>query len=128
MTPQAETVELYGLLGCTNGRSCERHTCCGESVILGDILRIKRTVVTINGSLDDAIKFVSIVDGCEKCTVGFVSKALFSNMSALTDKFVEVVEFYGTSPNSFKRRKSNSNKGMALCRLVDSVEGVQSYD
>lgn len=121
-------VELYGLYGSSNGRYCERHAVCGECVVVGDILRLKRTVVKINDKLEHAIKFVNIVDGCEKCTVGFVSKSLIDEYLCQINEFFEVVEIYREASNSFKRRKSCINKGMALCRKIDVPGEINTYE
>ena len=43
-------------------------------------------------------------------------------------RFVEVIELYAQSQNSFKRRKGHLNKGMAMCSFIDDVEDILSYE
>ena len=74
-------VEIVELRGDSNGRSCMRHEVCGASVKVNDILRIKKTVVSINEELQEAVKFVTINDMAEACTVGFCGKALRKRLS-----------------------------------------------
>ena len=120
-------LEVVGLHGQTNGRSCERHECCGRAVVVGDVLRIKRGVANINGSIQEAIKFVSIRDFTEACTVGFSAKATHKRLeeNGYINRFVEVTELYEFSSNSFHRRKSHMNKGMAKCKVLNVAYPVQ---
>ena len=55
-------IEIVGLVGEGNGRSCEIHKCCGESVQVGDVLRLRQVVLEVNGQLEKCLKAVSIVD------------------------------------------------------------------
>ena len=123
-------IEIVGLCSDTNGRSCEIHQICGESVILGDVLHLKRTVVTYKGQLKDAIKAVSIVDNAEKCIVGFVPHSLVDTVikQNLYEQFIEVIELYDQSSNSFKRCKSHKNKGMALCNFIPAYNNISSMN
>ena len=116
-----ERIEICGLLGTNNGRSCVIHDRCGDQVLAGHILRLKRCVVEMNGLMEMAYKVVSITNMCENCTVGFIPRSLIqvAESSGLHDKFVSVVEMYADSDNRTKRRKSHTNKGMAKCVLLD---------
>jgi hypothetical protein len=125
-----EQYEIVGLKASDNGRSCERHHVCGDSVQEGDILRMKECVVNYNDKLKESIKFVTVVNGRECCTVGFLPQYLVVRAvrEGCKDRFVEVLKLYSHSPNIIERRKDHVNKGMALCMLIDNVEGVQALE
>jgi hypothetical protein len=122
--------EIVGLYKESNGRSCERHRVCGEVVKIGDILRMKQCVTEYNGKTKEAIKFVSIVNGYECCTVGFLPQYLVSRATAegCNNRFVEVLKLYNKSTNTFERRKSHNSKDMALCRHIADIEGILSVE
>jgi hypothetical protein len=101
MVGQAVDFEIVGLYGSTNGRSCCYHRSCGKDVGAGDILRLVRTVVDINGRTESAIKLVKIVDGVDGCTVGFVPRvqSKLPKVVDCLDKFAVVRELYSASAN-----------------------------
>ena len=108
-------IEIVGLNSCTNGRSCSLHPICGESVMVGDVLRLVECVVTVNSETKTAVKCVKVIDGIDTCTVAFVPQVIakLEHVQAHLNKFVQVVELYGEAENSFKRSKS-----MASCALL----------
>jgi hypothetical protein len=116
-------LEIVGLHSATNGRSCCQHATCGYHVACGDILRLVKTVVTVNGITEEAIKLVKVADGTESCTVAFVPR-LFASLPKTLDrvgKFCQVVELYDTSDNTHKRRLSKQNYGMASVVYLEDI-------
>jgi hypothetical protein len=65
-------LEIVGLFSNSNGCCCTIHTMCGNHVRVGDVLQLPKTVVTIDGHLEDAVKLVKIKDVADACTVAFV--------------------------------------------------------
>jgi hypothetical protein len=116
-------IEIVGLYSGENDRSCTGHKICGEAVKLGDILRLKNTVVTINGAAEEAVKLVKIDNGMETCTVAFIPRVLarLPKVQMQIGKTVQVVELYKDSGNSQKRLMSHQNKGMASAVFVDLI-------
>ena len=116
-------VEIVGLNSSTNGRSCYVHDCCGEVVKKGDLIRLKKCIVTVNNIPQEAIKCVRVHDGVEPCTIGFIPKVLVKNqaINTMLNRFAQIVELYNESESTMKRRKSTMYKGMAKCTLLDHV-------
>eukprot|EP00977_Amphora_coffeiformis_P024177 scaffold15108_cov180-Amphora_coffeaeformis.AAC.53 len=113
--------EVVGLQSSSNGRSCSIHECCGEDVMVGDVLRLVACTVAVQGVVEEAIKAVKVVEGIDQCTVGFVPRA-FKDLPAVKNqlnKFVQVCEVYKDSPNGYKRDKSYKNCGMARVTTLD---------
>ena len=119
----ARDLEIVGLHGSNNGRSCSVHGCCGEHVKVGDLLRLVKCVVTINGVVEEAIKCVRIVDGSDSCSVAFVPRFLARTDMVVSNigSFVQVLELYHESESAYKKKKSHSNKGMAACIFLSSI-------
>jgi hypothetical protein len=116
-------LEIVGLLSHTNGRSCTQHNICGENVMVGDVLRLVKTVVTVNGVAEEAVKCVRISDGIDSCTVAFVPRNLH-NLEIVKNNinsFVIVKEIYADSDNTYKKRKANKNFGMAGVVLLREI-------
>jgi hypothetical protein len=120
---QERDLEIVGLHASTNGRSCSVHTYCGQHVKVGDLLRLVKCVVTINGYTQEAVKCVRIVDGTDSCHVAFVPIP-FARSAKITSKlgdFVYVLELYDKPDSAYKRSKSATKKGMAACIFLDSI-------
>jgi len=108
-------LEIVGLKSSTNGRSCCLHSCCGEEVAIGTILRLVKCTVAVDGTVEEAVKCVHVIEGIDGCTVNFVPRVL-SKLPVVQkhiNKFVIVVDLYEDSPNLYKRDKSFKNCGMA---------------
>ena len=104
-------LEIVGLKCNTNGQSCEMHDTCGEQVKEGDVLILLKDVVDINGSTEEAVKCVRLVDGSYSCTVAFVPRAHVRSTAVQQNIncFIQVLELYDGSKDSMKRRKSNQH-------------------
>jgi hypothetical protein len=115
--------EIVGLIGTSNGRSCSEHTCCGSQVVVGDLFRLKKTLVSVEEGIEEAICCVLVRRGRESCTVGFVPRALhgWRPMLEHINSHAQVVEMYVTSRNTQKRRKNHQNLGMAGCVFIDMI-------
>jgi hypothetical protein len=114
-------LEIVGLLCGSNGRSCSVHSECGSSVRVGDLLRLKKTVVIIDGQEEEAVKLLKITeDGVEGCTVGFIPKvqAKTTRVTSNIDCFCRVKEIYAHSSSAYKRQKAHRNYGMAGAVLL----------
>jgi len=113
--------EIVGLKSSTNGRSCCLHTCCGEDIAIGDVLRLVPCAVSIEGVIEDAVKCVKVVAGVDECTVVYVPRVV-ADLPAVKkhfNKFVTVIELYDHSTNKYKRDKSYKNCGMASVTTLD---------
>jgi hypothetical protein len=119
-------LEIVGLYSAANGRSCTIHSQCGASVRVGDLLRLKRTMVTIgvNEEIQDAIKLVKITnDGVEGCTVAFLPRLVIETPTVIRNVgcFCVVKELYCDSSSLFKQQKSTRNMGMAGVVLLNDI-------
>ena len=64
--------EIVGLHRNSNGRSCCCHETCGLHVSKNDVLRIVKTVVTVDNQTEEAVKLVKIEDGVFTCIIAFI--------------------------------------------------------
>jgi hypothetical protein len=121
-------LEIVGLNSHSNGRFCCIHPVCGDFVKVGDLLRMVPTVVTILGLPEPAIKLVKMVDGQEGCTVAFVPKvqATLPIVLANLQKFCVVKVLYNISGDSYTRKRSYRNMGMAGVVVVGDHESFPS--
>jgi hypothetical protein len=115
--------EIYGLASTTNGKSCVYHECCGSQVVLGDIIRLKKTLVDVATGVEEAIACVLVRLGRETCTVAYVPRALLQwpPIAEHINKHAQVVELYVMSRNTQKRRKNHLNLGVAGCVFIDEI-------
>jgi hypothetical protein len=97
-------LEIVGLYGSSNGRSCCVHGECGWYVKVGDLLRLKKTVVTMDGRDEDAVKLVKITKGVEGCTVAFIPCLILQTATVRQniDQFCVVKLIYEKSKCNFR--------------------------
>jgi hypothetical protein len=116
-------LEIVGTSSPTNGRTCNLHAICGDSLVAGDICRLVPCSVTINNVDEEAIKVVKVVDGMETCMVGYVPRS-FAAMEkvyahASIGGCIVINKIYKDCNNDYKKQLANRNKGMASTSLVD---------
>ena len=117
-------LEIVGLHASTNGRSCCIHSSCGDHVMVGDLLRLVKRLVSINGGeVEEGIKCVRVMHGTDTCTIGFVPRSVANSekIKAELGCFMQVIELYDDSKSPYKKKKSVLNKGMAACALLSSI-------
>ena len=116
-------LEIVGLNGSGNNRSCCQHECCGNHVLKNDVLRLVRTMVTINDKTEEAIKLCLIREGAMTCTVGYVPRNYLklAKVRKQITRYCQVVELYSESNNSYKRKLSHRNLGMASVAFLDEI-------
>jgi hypothetical protein len=72
-------LEIVGLFSSTNGRSCSIHSECGSVVKVGDLLRLKPTMVMVEGLAENAVKLSKITDnGVEGCIVAYIPRNIIN--------------------------------------------------
>lgn len=118
-------LEIVGLHASNNGRSCSVHACCGDFLKVGNWLHFVKCIKTVDSKLQDAIKYVCIVDGTDSCTAAYVPRYMVKTVSEkiLNDfnSFVQVLELYDDNESSHKQWKSHFNKVMASCIFIASI-------
>lgn len=122
---QKPDLEIGGLNSNTNGRSCTLHSICGEHVEIGDVLRIVKCVVAVDGVVEEALKCVKVVDGHDGCTVAFIPRVMANQpyIKKQINKFLTVQELYDASSSTFKKHRSFQNHGMESCCILDEESG-----
>jgi hypothetical protein len=64
--PTGVVLEIIGTDVSDQGRSCEEHVCCGRDVLQEDVVvRLRKTMIEVNGKEEMAIEAVWVTDGCD---------------------------------------------------------------
>ena len=127
--------EIVGLHSPHNGRSCVMHECCGRHVVVGHVVRFKREMQEIvyeapgdpepDVRIEPVIKVVLILDGTERCHVGFLPRHVAARpreAARLHNKFAQIIEVYDDTPEGYMRHnESKRNHGMASYVLLDNI-------
>jgi hypothetical protein len=75
--PEGIVIEISGITACNQGRSCEEHPYCEESIDDNVIVRLRRVQVIMpskNGGPEQEVTAVVVywvTDGIDHCHVGF---------------------------------------------------------
>lgn len=88
---------------------------------MGDVCRLVKCNVLIQGIPEEAIKVVKVVDGSDACMVAFVPRS-FQSMERIYSHIgglIVINEIYKDSLNPYKQRLATNNKGMASASLVN---------
>lgn len=118
--------EIVGLKANTNGRSCESHDCCGESISADDLIRFRLCVLNFDHGVEEALKALRIRDGTESCVVGYLPRNVVrSRKEVFIDKFAQSIELYESSDNVTKRKKSHRNCGIASFRPLEDIRLIE---
>ena len=121
--PTQEQIDVVGLNKANNGRSCDRHSCCGLTLRVGMVVRFSRVTVSINGHDEFGIAVYRLADdGSNGCCVGFLKKfmlrrhAIFEGVQArvihiLTDETSSTPE---VSERAFQHHNYGSAKVICI--------------
>ena len=121
MAAKHATIEIVGFTARNNGRSCNNHHCCGESLVIdahnngiGTMLRLRLT------AQNELSAHTILGDGSDGCRVGFTFQSFANNNGVFYDgSIVELVDVYtADSEDKSERRKFYSCKGYSLARVV----------
>ena len=119
--PCGDTVEIVGVNSPMNGQSCEEHPICGEVVIEDVVLHLRKVQVLMNQQ--SAIAAFWILDGIDRCRIGYLPKAFVKNWKQYDGALVQVVEVYsGDSDSPMKRQKFHRSHGLAVAVIISSAE------
>lgn len=117
--PTGITVEIVGTEASTQGRSCDRHLCCGSVLSEDVVVRLRKVQVVMKGKEEPALAAYLISDGIDQCRVGFLPRHLIKHSQFYDGAIAQVTEVYSntsTSPSS--RRKFHHNKGCCIAALI----------
>eukprot|EP00977_Amphora_coffeiformis_P013800 scaffold3718_cov131-Amphora_coffeaeformis.AAC.2 len=103
-------------------RPCGNTHCVRAQIVLRLAMSyVVACTVSVEGTVEEAIKLVRVMDGVDQCTVGFVPRVLMSLPAVKNqmNKFVQVTELYHDSDNTYKKDKSYKNCGIAWVITLD---------
>ena len=151
-TPQKsikyKNIEIVGLSHGSNGRQCQQHTICGESVEVGDKMLLKMDEIDVIEEVQvqkvkenevrkgpgrrrkdcyqevteyvtKSEKIVKVISLKDECIVGFVSKTIYSIYGdALNDKIVEVTKLLKLSENNNDKLRDITYNGVCHAIII----------
>jgi hypothetical protein len=128
--PTGVVLEIVGTDVPDQGRSCEEHMCCGHEVLKEDVVvRLRKTVVEINGKEERAIEAVWVTDGCDRCRVGFLQRHMTFYSQIYDSALAQVTAILSSDANvcnSEERRKYYRMRG--CCRVtIISMHGSTGH-
>jgi hypothetical protein len=88
---QIRHVTVVGLCNADNGRTCGKHLICGQTVVIGTVVRFLVTVVCRNGAMEYAIGAYWIDKGSTNCLVGFLPAACVIDWEMFEDQIGQVI-------------------------------------
>ena len=112
--PAQEQIDVVGLDKANNGRSCDRHSCCGQSLQVGMIVSFSSVTVSINGRDELAIAVHRVNDGCR---IGFLKKFMVRRSSIFEGVQARVIRILtadtSSTPEVLDRAFHHHNYGSA---------------
>jgi hypothetical protein len=120
--PNGITVDIVGINASDQGRSCERHACCGCVLEKNSIVRIRVCQIVVNEEEESALAAYWVTDGVDSCRVGFLCRQLLKHKEEYHGKIAQVVEVFDDKTKSpSDRLKAHRNKGCCRAALIETV-------
>lgn len=114
-------IQVCGTERNTSGRQCEQHQTCGLQLQVGMLLRLKKTMADIEGTMQLVVGAYIFSQGHPTCLVGFLPRSKVKWADKYDGKFAQVDEFLCFSESRYEREKSHGKGGIVNCTLLDSV-------
>jgi hypothetical protein len=125
MTDNGRDGEIVGLKSGTSGRSCEAYLCCGASLHVGDLVRLRLVMLEVQGGAPvEALKVLKIKDVTEGCHFGFLPRHILkgARTNEFKDAFGQVILLYQDSTVEVLVRKNDRLLGVASFRLLSDIQ------
>jgi hypothetical protein len=92
--PTGITVAIVGTESPTQGRSCDEHIVCGSLLCEGNVVRFRKVQVVINGEEQSAMAVYLVLDGINRCRVGFLPRHLLKHWKRYEGVLLECTSIY----------------------------------
>jgi hypothetical protein len=102
----------------SNGRECANHSCCGQSISPGSLIKLQESEVVVHEVMEYAIRAISLDERSYGCTIGFIPRFLLRNSDYLHGQILQVVLLYDGNFNKSRREYSKHNGGVAYCKFL----------
>ena len=114
--PSGNLVDIIGINTSDKGRSCGEHARCGSVLRVDTLVWIRLVQIWCNGQEETALAVYWVMDGIDRCQVGFLACHLLKHKAAYNGKLAQIDEFVADSDSPADRAKSHWCYG--LCRAV----------
>ncbi len=126
--PTGVVLEIVGTDVSDQGRSCKEHACCGRDVLQEDVVvRLRKTVIEVNGKEERAIEAVWVTDGCDRCRVGFLQRHMTFHSDVYDGALAQVTAVLSNDAkicNTEQRSKYYKMRGCCLATVI-SMHGSE---
>ena len=114
--PSQVLVDIVGITKPGSGRSCEEHAICGSLLKHDTLVRFRAVQINVEGKEETALAVYWVMDGLDRCRVGFLPRHLIKHKEDYDGKLAQVVDLLEESASPSDRAKSKRNYG--VCRAV----------
>jgi hypothetical protein len=118
-------IDIVGTETNENGRSCHAHEVCGEQLVPGSKVRIRREtyISPTTGDEEDSLVAYVVGDGVMTCKVGYLPRHLAIRWGDdYHEMYAHVVEVYSTrSCNITKHQKRHRNLGYCVAKILKNA-------
>ena len=111
---EIKSITLVGIGNGDNGRRCDKHHICGQSVKEGVIIRFLLTIVNRNDNMEYTIGAYRIDEAKTTCLVGFIPSKHVNDWKYYEDKIGQVVSI----------KNSTSSYGSCVVALIPLQIGI----
>ena len=123
--PSGVIVDIVGIEASDNGRSCEKHSCCGSVVAPDVAVRFRAVQLPVEGDPtvveSTALAACHVTGGVDACRVGFLRRHLLRCKDEHDGRLAQVTEVCGENSESpGDRAKHHRNKGCCRAVLVEA--------
>jgi hypothetical protein len=127
--PAGLTVDVVGISSHNQGRSCECHGMCGEVVKEDVVVRFRKVQVVVKGQGEDTVIVVYwVMEGIDRCCVGFLPKHLVMCAERYNGVLAQVIGVYPAATDhesKYVREKVHKNKGFVEVAIISEMKSAE---
>ena len=126
--PSGVVVDIVGINAADNGRSCEKHECCGKTIVSPDVVVRIRSVQVEKpeneanpGKETTALAVYHVTGGIDGCRIGFLRRHLIRYADEYDGRLAQITEvFDDKSESPSDRAKHHRNVGCCSAVLIEA--------
>jgi len=125
--PSGIVVKIVGTEMSFQGRSCNEHENCGEVLKEDVVVHLRQIQLMVEGKEETAIAAIWVMDGIDRCRVGFVPRHMVRHTARYDGALAQVTRVFSSDPevcDTIERRMFFKNKGYCRAAIISTLSGA----
>jgi hypothetical protein len=127
--PPGVIVEIVGTLMGDRGRSCEEHAVCGSVLEEDMVVRLLKVQVLVDGCEETTIACIWVMDGVDRCCVGFLMRHMVKHAARYDRALVQVTRVFSGDEKECSREERqmyHAKRGFCYVTIISCMPEMKS--